>query len=376
MKGKIRVGVIFGGRSGEHRVSLASAASVIEAIDKSKYEVIPIGITPQGRWIAGGDPLAFLMTGQEEAKYIGPPPILTADSTAHQELTVLDRTTPSMLMSQKLDVVFPVLHGPFGEDGTVQGFLELVDLPYVGAGVLASAVGMDKSIMKALFRERNFPVLPALTIKRWEWEENPQQVQTRIERHLSYPLFVKPVNLGSSVGISKVHAAPELPAAMNTAALYDRKILIEEGIECREIECAVLGNEQPFVSVVGEIVPHKEFYDYEAKYTPGEADILIPAPLDAALAEQVRSLAREAFLTLDCAGMARVDFFLEKHSQKLYLNEINTIPGFTATSMYAKLWEATGISYPDLIDRLLHLAIERHQDKRRSRTGLEEEKET
>ncbi len=375
MKGKIRVGVIFGGRSGEHRVSLASAASVIEAIDKSKYEVIPIGITPQGRWIAGGDPLAFLMTGQEEAKYIGPPPILAADSSAHQELAVLDRTTPSMLMSQKLDVVFPVLHGPFGEDGTVQGFLELVDLPYVGAGVLASAVGMDKSIMKALFRERNFAVLPSLTIKRWEWEENPQQVQTRIEQHLSYPLFVKPANLGSSVGISKVHAAPELPAAMNAAALYDRKILIEEGIECREIECAVLGNEQPFVSVVGEIVPHKEFYDYEAKYTPGEADILIPAPLDATLAEQVRSLAREAFLTLDCAGMARVDFFLEKHSQKLYLNEINTIPGFTATSMYAKLWEATGISYPDLIDRLLHLAIERHQDKRRSRTGLEEEKE-
>lgn len=375
MKGKIRVGVIFGGRSGEHRVSLASAASVIEAIDKSKYEVIPIGITPQGRWIAGGDPLAFLMTGQEEAKYRGLPPILIADSSAHQELAVLDRTTPSMLMSQKLDVVFPVLHGPFGEDGTVQGFLELVDLPYVGAGVLASAVGMDKSIMKALFRERNFPVLPSLTIKRWEWEENPQQAQTRIEHHLSYPLFVKPANLGSSVGISKVHAAPELPAAMNTAALYDRKILIEEGIECREIECAVLGNEQPLVSVVGEIVPHKEFYDYEAKYTPGEADILIPAPLDAALAEQVRSLAREAFLTLDCAGMARVDFFLEKHSQKLYLNEINTIPGFTATSMYAKLWEATGISYPDLIDRLLHLAIERHQDKKRSRTGLEEEKE-
>ncbi|RMF88120.1 MAG: D-alanine--D-alanine ligase [Nitrospinota bacterium] len=374
MAGKIRVGLLFGGRSGEHRVSLVSAASVMAAIDRTKYEVVPIGITPQGEWVIGKEPQAFLAEGVVR-KLAGERAETDTGGTRDPSPlpSPLSPSSPPSLFQagERLDVVFPVLHGPFGEDGTVQGLLELADVPYVGAGVLASAVGMDKAIMKALFRERNFPVLPALTITRRLWEAKPDEVRAMVEQHLTYPLFVKPANLGSSVGISKVRQASELAAAIDTAALYDRKILIEQGIACREIECAVLGNDYPQASVVGEIIPHREFYDYEAKYTPGEADLLIPAPLSDALTEQVRTLAVAAFQAIDCAGMARVDFFLEKETERLYLNEINTIPGFTSLSMYARLWEASGLPYPLLIDRLIELALERYQDKKRSQSWIE-----
>ncbi len=372
-KRKIRVGILFGGRSGEHEVSLTSAQGIMKAIDKDKYEVVPIGITKEGRWITGGDPMKELRAAAD----LPPALAATADQEAEASQTVLVPLEPrrAALTTSgaplELDVIFPVLHGPYGEDGTVQGFLELTGLPYVGAGVTASAVGMDKAIAKNVFRAHGLPVLPYRVFLRRVWESDPAGVIAECEAALRYPMFTKPANLGSSVGISKAHNRQELTAGLDEAARYDRKLIVEQGIEAREIEVSVLGNDDPIASVPGEIVPSREFYSYAAKYIDDASELLIPAPISAEQTEQVRRLAIEAYKAVDCAGMARVDFLMDKATGNIWLNEIDTIPGFTPISMYPKLWEATGISYTELIDRLIQLALERHEDKRRSATSFD-----
>jgi D-alanine-D-alanine ligase len=370
---KIRVGILFGGRSGEHEVSLTSAQGIMKAIDKDKYQAVPIGITKEGRWIAGGDPMQELRA----AAHMPPALAAVADQEAAAPETVLAPleprgaalTTPNTPL--ELDVIFPVLHGPYGEDGTVQGFLELTGLPYVGAGVTASAVGMDKAIAKDIFRAHGLPVLPYRVVLRKTWESDPKRVITDCEGTLRYPMFAKPANLGSSVGISKAHNRDELTAGLDEAARFDRKLLVEQGIQAREIEVSVLGNDDPIASIPGEIIPSREFYSYAAKYIDDASELLIPAPIAAEQTEEVRQLAIQAFKAVDCAGMARVDFLMDKASGELWLNEVNTIPGFTPISMYPKLWEATGISYSELIDRLIQLALERHEDKGRSTTSFD-----
>ncbi len=372
-KRKIRVGILFGGRSGEHEVSLTSAQGVIKAIDKDKYEVVPIGITKGGRWLVGGDPLKALRAAADM------PPVLAAlsDEEAEAPQTVLVPLEPGPSALTKagapleIDVIFPILHGPHGEDGTVQGLLELTGLPYVGAGVTASAVGMDKALAKDIFRTHGLPLLPYRVVLRKTWESNPAGVLVGCEAELRYPMFTKPANLGSSVGVSKVHNRGELTAGLDEAARFDRKLIVEQGIEAREIEVSVLGNDDPIASVPGEIIPSREFYSYAAKYIDDASELLIPAPISEEQTEQVRELAVEAYVSIDCAGMARVDFLMDKASQKIWLNEVNTIPGFTPISMYPKLWEATGITYTELIDRLIQLALERHEDKGRSATSFD-----
>jgi D-alanine-D-alanine ligase len=362
LSGKVCVGILFGGRSGEHDVSLQSAASIIKALDSTKYEIVPIGITREGHWRAGRDalqPLAHLLEAGE--------PVTPSVDPTSPKLLALNPSPQLGYSLPSLDVVFPVLHGTFGEDGTVQGLLELVGVPYVGAGVLASAAGMDKDVMKRLFRDAGLPVVPWELFLRADWESRPAAVRKRIESKLRYPLFVKPVNLGSSVGISKVHNRGELTAALDLASQYDRKMLAEKGINAREIECSVLGNDHPEASVPGEVVPVNEFYDYEAKYLKQGSELVIPAKLTASQKKQVREVAIRAFQAIDCAGMARVDFLIDRKSGKVYLNEINTIPGFTSISMYPKLWEASGVPYPRLLDRLIELALERHREKSRTR---------
>ncbi|HXW16446.1 MAG TPA: D-alanine--D-alanine ligase family protein [Terriglobia bacterium] len=362
MTKKIHVGILFGGRSGEHDVSLQSAASVIDALDPAKYEIVPIGITREGHWRAGSGILQPLAEVLESGKPITP----SVDPTG-PKLLLLASSLPSTNSLPALDVVFPVLHGTFGEDGTVQGLLELADIPYVGAGVLASAAGMDKDVMKRLFRDADLPVVPWELILRSEWQSDPHAIRRRIEKELRYPLFVKPVNGGSSVGISKVHDRFELAAALDLAGQYDRKILVEKGIGAREIECSVLGNDHPQASVPGEVLPVNEFYDYEAKYIKEGSVLVIPAQLTPRQAEQVQDVAIRAFQAVDGAGMGRVDFLLDRKTGRVYLNEINTIPGFTSISMYPKLWEASGIPYSQLLDRLIDLALERHREKSRTR---------
>ncbi len=375
MTRKLRVGVIFGGRSGEHEVSLASAQSVIAALDKTKYEVIPIGITKEGKWIAFGDPIQALKSGVFE----GNVHVALLGDPTQKALVNLEAFEQSLSVKpiklQELDVVFPVLHGPYGEDGTLQGLLELAGIPYVGAGVLASAVGMDKPTMKAVFMAHGLPVVKHIVIKRKHWERDPYPIVEQIESEIGYPCFVKPANLGSSVGVSKAKNRAELEKALNLAARYDRKMLVEVAVDAREIECSVLGNDDPIASVLGEVVPHREFYDYKAKYIPGESDLIIPAPVPPDLAHYIRELAIKAFLAIDCAGMARVDFFLDRNTGQVYVNEINTIPGFTITSMYPKMWEASGIPYPELLDRLIELALERFADKSRCKTSYTPEEE-
>jgi D-alanine-D-alanine ligase len=365
---KIRVALIFGGRSGEHEVSLVSARGIMAAIDKEKYEVVPIGITKGGRWIAGGDPLRALQSGLVEGE--SKPAALLGDPSQQGLLRLeqRERGLQAVRLSE-VDVVFPVLHGPYGEDGTVQGLLEMADLPYVGAGVLGSALGMDKVLQKRVLRDAGLPVVPHVALLRRDWEQNPKATIERILETVGCPCFVKPANLGSSVGIGKAHTPEALPAALDEAALYDRKLLVEEAIDARDVEVSVLGNDDPIASVPGEIVPCNEFYDYEAKYIANDSELLIPAPLSAALTGQVQEMAVRAYKAIDCAGMARVDFFVERGTRRLYVNELNTIPGFTPISMYPKLWEASGISYTELIDRLLELALERHRDKGRSKTS-------
>ena len=372
-KRKIRVGVLFGGRSGEHEVSLTSAAGIMKAIDKDKYEVIPIGISKEGRWMVGGDPMRALRAAADM------PPVLAAVAEGKPETpqTVLIPLEPgpnaltTADAALEVDVIFPVLHGPHGEDGTVQGLLELAGLPYVGAGVTASAVGMDKAVAKDVFRTHRLPVLHYHVILRDAWQRDRAGIVDLCEKTLHYPMFTKPANLGSSVGVCKAHNQDELMAGLDEAARFDRKLIVEQGIQAREIEVSVLGNDDPIASVPGEIIPSREFYSYAAKYVDDASDLLIPAPLTDEQTESIRELAIRAYTAVDCAGMARVDFLMDASTDEIWLNELNTIPGFTPISMYPKLWEATGISYTELIDRLIQLALERYQDKRRSETSFD-----
>jgi D-alanine-D-alanine ligase len=392
---KIRVGILFGGRSGEHEVSLLSAASVLNAIDKNKYEVVPIGITKDGRWLTAGAAENLLQgKADHEPRQLragDPEATSSAAVLAHGESVVVppepahreqgmvpfqgeaaNLTRRASDRAINVDVIFPVLHGTFGEDGTIQGLLELADIPYVGAGVLGSAAGMDKDVMKSLFLAAKIPIVKHVTILRSAWEKEPKKVQKQVESKLKYPVFVKPANLGSSVGISKAHDRKELGPAIEEAARFDRKIVIEQGVggkkkKAREIECSVLGNDEPTVSVPGEIVPGKEFYDYTAKYLDEGSQLIIPAKLSKSEIKRVQQLAIQAFQAVDCSGLARVDFLMEPgKSGKIYLNEINTMPGFTAISMYPKLWAASGLKYTDLIERLIQLGIDRYDDKKRN----------
>ena len=391
---KLRVGVLFGGRSGEHEVSLLSAASVLNAIDKKKYDVVPIGITKEGRWVTAAHAERLLRgnpPGAAEPRHLraGDPEMTSAAAVLAKGEAVIVPPMPgenhSALMpfethstelhaapnSIDVDIIFPVLHGTFGEDGTIQGLLELADIAYVGAGVLGSAAGMDKDVMKRLFRDAGLPIVKHVTVLRSAWREQPRKVRKQIEAALKYPVFVKPANLGSSVGISKVHNGTELAAAMDEAARYDRKLVIEQGVggtkaKAREIECSVLGNDNPIASLPGEIVPVKEFYDYDAKYLVEGSESIIPAKLPKAKQKEVQQLAIAAFNAVDCAGMARVDFLIDPRQGKVYVNEVNTIPGFTSISMYPKMWAATGIAYPELMDRLTQLGLERHAEKKQN----------
>jgi D-alanine-D-alanine ligase len=371
MKKKVRVGIIFGGRSGEHEVSLLSAQGVMRAIDKERYTIVPIGIAKDGRWLASGDPMKALTSGDAAESHHA---ALLAEPS-QQGLMRLEKQEQSLtaIRVSQLDVVFPILHGPYGEDGTVQGLLELAGVPYVGAGVMASAVGMDKAIFKDVMRAHGLPIAPYLVVKRKSLEHQPEEVVSRIEAEIGYNCFVKPANLGSSVGITKAHSRTELRAALEEAARYDRKLVVEVAVDAREIEVSVLGNDEPIASVPGEIVPSNEFYDYAAKYIDGDSQLLIPAPVPPETAEAIRRMAAEAYLAIDCAGMARADFLLDRVTGEVFMNEVNTLPGFTPISMYPKLWEATGISYPELIDRLLQLALERQADKEKSATSYRPE---
>lgn len=352
---RLKVGVIFGGRSGEHEVSLNSAQSVMRALNPDKYEVVPIGITKDGRWLMG-DVVGVLTGGEGHSQPAAllPQPQAPADHALTTETDV-----------NQLDVLIPVLHGPYGEDGTVQGLLELADLPYVGAGVVGSAVGMDKAIFKHVMTANGLPVLPWRLVLSSEWQANATAVLQALEAALPYPMFTKPANLGSSVGICKCTNRTELQAGLDEAAAYDRRIVVEQGANVRELEVAVLGNDHPTASIVGEIRPSRDFYDYVAKYVSDDSELLIPAPLELELAEQVRTIALQAYRAIDCAGLGRVDLLLDKDSGALYINEINTIPGFTNISMYPKLWEASGLPYSALLDKLIDLALERHAEKAR-----------
>ncbi len=375
MSRRIRVGVLFGGRSGEHEISLISARSVMRVMDPEKYEVVPIGITKEGRWLASGDPMAALSQGDEG---LSSPVALLGDPDCRGVLSLkeLEPHLARALLAQ-LDVVFPVLHGPYGEDGTVQGLLDLAGIPYVGAGVAASALGMDKVLFKDVMRAHGIPVVKYIVIKRREWERDPEGVLNRVEQELGYPVFTKPANLGSSVGVNKCRNREELARGLADAAQYDRKLLVEAAVpQAREIEVSVLGNDDPIASVPGEIIPSREFYSYAAKYLDDgdrASQLLIPAPLPEEVAERARELAIRAYLAVDCAGMARVDFLLSRETGELYVSELNTIPGFTAISMYPKLWEASGIPYPELIDRLIGLALERRADLARNRVSYQPE---
>lgn len=369
MTEKTRVYLIFGGRSGEHEVSLMSARNVMQALDKTKYEVVPIGITKEGQWLLTGDPMKALTEGVEKAG--GFPVGLLGDPT-HRELVPIGNAGAPLTPTTKPPVFFPVLHGTYGEDGTIQGLLEMANVPYVGCGVLASSVGMDKGVAKALFQQAGLQVAPYKVYLRKDWESRPEELVADIEATFGgkYPLFVKPANLGSSVGISKVKSREEIATAMNEAARFDRRIIVEEGVNAREIEVSVLGNDDPIASIPGEVLPGHEFYDYQDKYFDNRSTTQIPADLTEAQMAEIRRQAVVAFKAIDGAGMARVDFFLERETGRILINEINTIPGFTRISMYPKMWEATGISYSELCDRLIALALERHADKNRNATSI------
>jgi D-alanine-D-alanine ligase len=418
-KQKLRIGILFGGRSGEHEVSLLSAASILNAIDRKKYDVVPIAIDKHGRWLSGVE-ANLLLAANPLAKPPLPPaaaePQPKAEPDEDEEFAIsaavlrsgeplqipplprhpnfadslqlsasAELAQPGIPLAAALDVVFPVLHGTFGEDGTIQGLFELAGIAYVGSGVLGSSAAMDKDAMKRLFAAAGLPQTPHLVLLRSAWRADPKRSTRRIEKALAYPIFVKPANLGSSVGISKVHSRGELAAAIDLAAGFDRKLVIEQavggpGAKPRELEVSVLGNDAPEASVVGEIVPNKEFYDYQSKYEaePENPSVpIIPARLTKAEAKQIREMALAAFRACDCAGLARVDFLMEpargakkgsrKSKPRIFLNEINTMPGFTSISMYPKLWQASGLSYKKLIDRLIELALERHREKLETR---------
>jgi D-alanine-D-alanine ligase len=366
-----RVGVIFGGRSGEHEVSLASARNVMEALGKAGHTVIPIGITPHGRWLTDGRVLLQL-GGQTSQTQEAALTIVNDDLNDNGDDGDAWALLPQGAGNARLpaiDVVFPVLHGPYGEDGTVQGLLEIANIPYVGSGVLASAAAMDKAVARQIFAQAGIRQTPYQMVLRKRWQTEPDGVLSEVEGQLDYPLFVKPANLGSSIGVSKARNASELGEAITLACRFDRKVLVEEAVpNAREIEVSVLGNDEPIVSIPGEIVPGNEFYDYAAKYLDDNSDLLIPAPLGEAQVHEVQDMALRAYGAVDCAGLARVDFLLDDASGTFYLNEINTMPGFTRISMYPKLWEASGISYPELVDRLVELAVERHADRMQNAT--------
>lgn len=358
MTNKIKLGIIFGGRSGEHEISLMSAASVIRAIDKQKYDILCIGITKQGQWLIYEGPTEDIENGkwEETAKD------LYFENPEQYALSVIGS---SNALKDKVDVVFPVLHGPFGEDGTIQGLFEMADIPYVGSRVLGSVVAMDKACSKVLFEKENLPICEYKVVYKKDFEKNFEKTIAEIERDFQYPMFIKPANLGSSVGISKAHDQEELIKGLSDACGYDRKIIIEEFINCREIETGVIGNDDPEAAAVGEIIPSKEFYDYEAKYFDGgKSKICIPANITKAQEEEIRALAIEAYKALDCCGFARVDFFISRDTEKIYINEINTIPGFTAFSMFPSLWAEKGMKYPVLIDKLITLALRKHKEEK------------
>jgi D-alanine-D-alanine ligase len=380
---KLRIGVIYGGRSSEHEVSLASAAAVIANLDRQRYDPVPIRIERDGRWTIPDRPPTLVVAAEVIAKarqeagranrsgreaYLVPHPGEETLLTVERAKGETASHENAYVAGLQLDLIFPVLHGPYGEDGTVQGLLELASVPYVGAGVLASAVAMDKAMMKVAFAGRNLPIVPHGVVLRNDWDAAPESVAAMLEDRLGYPMFVKPANLGSSVGISKAKTREELGSAMALAAGFDRKIVVEAAVPAaREIECSVLGNDRPEASLPGEIKPSREFYDYEAKYLE-ESEAIIPAPLDEATTAEVRRLAVESFLAVDAAGFARIDFLLSRETGRLYVNEINTIPGFTTISMFAKLWEASGVSYSAVLDRLVELAMERHAGRQNLRT--------
>ncbi len=412
MAKKLRVGILFGGRSGEHEVSLLSAASVLGAIDREKFDVTPIGITKQGRWLAAADAHGLLKGSDHGSAAEGPRSnspgqkaierLRAGDPEATLGARLLHEGIPTLLAPEPglqgpegkaIDVVFPVLHGTFGEDGTIQGLFELAGIAYVGSGVLGSAAGMDKDVMKRLFVEAKLPIVKHITLLRAEWEKSPRKTIAQVEAALPYPVFVKPANLGSSVGITKAHDRRELGPALTLAAKYDRKLIVEQGVggkppqrrrsgavdpgvqaaRARELEVAVLGNDAPKASVVGEIIPSKEFYDYEAKYLSEGSVPLIPAPISKSEAKKIREMAVAAFKACDLSGLARVDFLMEPDGKRrIFVNEVNTMPGFTQISMYPKLWEATGLSYKDLITRLIELAMERQAEKNQTTYSREE----
>jgi len=343
-----KVALLFGGRSAEHEISLISASSIYRNLDKKKYKVSSIYITKKGEW-----------------KIVPSPLVLRKTLEKGRASTFLPWANKNLFEHFKADIYFPVLHGPYGEDGTIQGLLEMGDVPYVGAGVMASAVGMDKATMKTIFKAKNLPVVRLTIFLESEWLKDREGVLERIKKEFSLPFFVKPANLGSSVGIVKVKDYGETSAALSTAFLYDRKILVEEGIKGRELECSVLGNDNPVASLPGELIPHREFYDYKDKYLEGKTLFAIPAKLPSAIIKEIQRISLEAFKAIDCSGMARVDFFLEEGTEKVYLSEINTIPGFTEISMYPKLWEVSGLPFPGLVERLIELGLERHRAKKR-----------
>jgi D-alanine-D-alanine ligase len=383
---RLRVGVLYGGRSGEHEVSLASAASVFSNLDRGRYEPVPIRIEKDGRWALADKPPSVMIAGDviEQARLEAARPVREGREVhlvarpSEETILSIDRShtrdsdlPTATVTGLALDVIFPMLHGPYGEDGTIQGLLELANVPYVGCGVLASAVGMDKAMMKIAFAGRGLPSCAYRVVLRHEWEKQSEAIVVDLEKALRFPMFVKPANLGSSVGISKAKDAAGLREAMTLAGSYDRKIVIEAAVpNAREIECAVLGNDEAEASVAGEIIPSREFYDYEAKYLDEGSKAVIPADLPKKTADQVRKLAVEAFKAIDGAGMSRVDFLLERGTSKLFVNEVNTIPGFTTISMFAKLWAASGVDYPTLLDRLIALAVQRHADKQQLRTSV------
>jgi D-alanine-D-alanine ligase len=364
MSDKIRLGVLFGGRSGEHEVSLMSAKSILAVLRTDKYNITQIGIAHDGTWWSGKDVLACFEKGSIKGLYqvaLMPEP---GKAILYKRDVKGDQEELSPLTA--LDVIFPVLHGTFGEDGTLQGFLEMADIAYVGAGVLGSSVGMDKGLFKDIMRANSIPVVDWLICSRKEIAADINSIIQRAETVAPYPLFVKPANLGSSVGISKCKNRSDLMEGILEAARYDRRVLIEKGVNAREIEISILGNEDSQVSIPGEIRPSDEFYSYKAKYIDGTSKLMIPAQLEPALIQRIQQIALEVYKAIDCAGMARVDFLLDKDSNQLYVNEVNTIPGFTSISMYPKLWEASGISYADLIEKLINLAIERKAERNRS----------
>lgn len=393
MNRKLRVGVIFGGRNSEHEVSLQSARSVMMALDKEKYDVVPIGIDKQGRWLVGNDPMLALERAADRQLLNRPPQpgVIQVEAPLHRSrgrlpdaATAIDQrdvqqedepqstaalaqaelSSNGLAATQQLDVIIPILHGMYGEDGTLQGLLELADLPYVGCGVLASAVGMDKGVMKAAFAAAGLPQVPYVLVRRSDWHRDRDVVLNQIEDLLRYPVFTKPANAGSSVGVSKCRTRQELAAGLDLAAAHDRRLIVEQGVNPRELEVAVLGNDDPEASVVGEIIPANEWYDYADKYLEGRTSYRIPAPLDEETTANVRAMAIAAFKAIDGSGLARVDFLLDKDTGQVYINEVNTLPGFTQISMYPQLWAATGLPYAQLLDRLIELAIERHRDRR------------